>query len=68
MLNMVDERCGGEFDSIDEVIPPAERSAFMAGYKSAAGLAIEQLNKAQPIVPHSARSVGRIADGTSDGS
>ena len=37
LLNMVDERCGGTFDNIDDVIPPNERSEFMAGYKAAAG-------------------------------
>jgi 5-methylphenazine-1-carboxylate 1-monooxygenase len=43
---MVNELCGGTFDNIADVIPPDERVAFMAGYKAAAGFAIEQLNKA----------------------
>jgi hypothetical protein len=55
LLNMVDERCGGTFDDIDDVIPPAERAAFMAGYRAAAGLAIEQLNKAPPTIANGAR-------------
>ena len=38
LLNMVDERCGGTFDNIDDVIPPKERAEFMAGYKAAGGL------------------------------
>ena len=46
LLKIVDERCGGTFDNIDDVIPPAERAEFMAGYKRAAGFAIESLNKA----------------------
>ncbi|MBX9840588.1 MAG: flavin-dependent oxidoreductase [Xanthobacteraceae bacterium] len=46
LLNMVDERCGGTFDNVDDVIPPKERAEFMAGYKAAAGFAIESLNKA----------------------
>ena len=46
LLNIVDERCGGTFNNIDDVIPPKERAEFMAGYKSAAGFAIESLNKA----------------------
>ncbi len=50
MLNLVDERCGGAFDDIDDVIPPEERADFMAGYKAAAGFAVEQLNKAPPIL------------------
>ncbi len=50
LLNMVDERCGGTFDNIDDVIPPQERADFMAGYKAAAGFAIEKLNKAAPTI------------------
>jgi 2-polyprenyl-6-methoxyphenol hydroxylase-like FAD-dependent oxidoreductase len=55
LLNMVDERCGGTFDDIDDVIPPHERAEFMAGYRAAAGLAIEQLNKAPPTIAQGAR-------------
>jgi len=58
LLNMLDERCGGIFDDIDSVIPPAEREAFMARYKAAAGFARDQLNSAPPIIPPGAR-VGR---------
>src|SRR5690606_906727 len=58
LLNIVDERCGGMFDDIDAVIPAAERAAFMAGYKSAAGFAVDQLNAAPPTIslgkPHAA--------------
>ena len=50
LLNMVDERCGGVFDTIDDVIPPDERTAFMAKYKAAAGFAISELNAAPPII------------------
>lgn len=55
LLNMVDERCGGTFDNIDDVIPPAEREAFMAGYKKAAGFAIEHLNAAPRTIPEGAK-------------
>ena len=55
LLNMVDERCGGSFTDIDDVIPPAERETFMAGYKKAAGFAIEQLNTASRTIPEGAR-------------
>jgi 5-methylphenazine-1-carboxylate 1-monooxygenase len=55
LLNMVDERCGGTFDNIDDVIAPVERAKFMAGYKAAAGFAVEQLNKASPTIPAGAR-------------
>jgi len=55
LLNLVDERCGGTFDNIDDVIPPGERAAFMAAYKAAAGLAIESLNTAPQTIPDGAR-------------
>jgi len=50
LLNIVDDRCGAIFDDIEDVIPHAERAAFMAGYKSAAGFAMETLNAAPPIM------------------
>jgi 2-polyprenyl-6-methoxyphenol hydroxylase-like FAD-dependent oxidoreductase len=55
LLNMVDERCGGTFTNIDDVIPPGERSAFMAAYRASAGFAMEQLNKAPRTIPSGAR-------------
>jgi hypothetical protein len=55
LLNMVDERCGGTFGNIDDVIPPEERAAFMAGYKADAGFAIESLNAAAPTIAKGAR-------------
>jgi 2-polyprenyl-6-methoxyphenol hydroxylase-like FAD-dependent oxidoreductase len=55
LLNLVDERCGGTFENIDDVIPPAERTEFMAAYKKAAGFAIESLNKAPRTIPEGAR-------------
>lgn len=55
LLNMVDERCGGVFDNIDDVIPQTERDEFMAHYKAAAGFAIEKLNRAPPTIAPGAR-------------
>jgi 2-polyprenyl-6-methoxyphenol hydroxylase-like FAD-dependent oxidoreductase len=57
LLNMVDERCGGQFDDIDGVIPAEERAAFMLAYQKAAGFAKEQLNAAPPTIPAGARVV-----------
>jgi 2-polyprenyl-6-methoxyphenol hydroxylase-like FAD-dependent oxidoreductase len=57
LLNLVDERCGGVFESIDDIIPAQERTDFMAGYKAAAGFAIEQLNAAPPTIAAGARVV-----------
>jgi len=56
LLNIVDERCGGTFDNIDDVISPAERAEFMAGYKAAAGLAIDSLNRTPPTIPPGAHA------------
>jgi 5-methylphenazine-1-carboxylate 1-monooxygenase len=50
LLNIVDARCGGEFDNIDDVLPASERNEFMAKYKAAAGFAVEQLNSAAPTI------------------
>ena len=58
LLNLVNDRCGGAFDSIDEVIPSEERAAFMAGYKAAAGFAMDQLNSAPPTIAPGARVSG----------
>lgn len=55
LLNILDERCGGVFDDIEDVIPEAERREFMARYKSAAGFAREKLNSDPPIIPAGAR-------------
>ena len=57
LLNLVDERCGGVFDDINTVIPQDERDAFMAGYKAAAGFAIERLNASPPTIAPGARLV-----------
>lgn len=58
ILNIVDERCGGVFDNIDDVMPPEEREAFAAGYKAAAGFAIEALNAAEPTIAAGTRISG----------
>ena len=50
LLNLVNERCGGEFDDIEDVIPSAERAEFMARYKTAAGFARDTLNAASPTI------------------
>lgn len=55
LLNLVNDRCGGEFDDIDAVIPPEERAGFMAGYRKAAGFAMETLNSAPPTLAPGAR-------------
>ncbi|MDQ2093485.1 flavin-dependent oxidoreductase [Rhodalgimonas zhirmunskyi] len=55
LLSLVDERCGGTFDNIDDVIPAAEREAFLASYKAAAGFGRDKLNAAPPTIAPGAR-------------
>ena len=55
LLDMVDERCGGVFDHIDDVIPEVERIEFMAAYQTAAGFARDKLNSAERTIPEGAR-------------
>ena len=55
ILGVVEERCGGVFDDINDVIPLAEIEAFMAKYKAAAGFAIETLNGAPQTIPDGVR-------------
>jgi len=50
LLKIVDDRCGGHFNAIDDVIPKAERDAYMASYKKAAGFSRDQLNAAAPTI------------------
>ena len=58
LLNLLDERCGGVFNEIDDVIPAAERDALMGRYKAAAGFAMEALNTSAPIIAAGARVRG----------
>jgi len=58
LLGMVEDRCGGEFENIDDVISPEERSAFMLAYQQAAGFEKDRLNAAPRTIPASA-SVAR---------
>ncbi len=55
LLNLLDDRCGGVFENIDDVISRSERDEFMQRYKMAAGFAAERLNAAPSIIPAGAR-------------
>ncbi len=50
LLNLLDERCGGVFEDIDDVIPANERTEFMRRYQEAAGFAKDRLNAAAPTI------------------
>ncbi len=51
LLNILDERCGGVFDDIEDVFPATERAEVMSNYKMAAGYAAEKLNASLPTIP-----------------
>ena len=55
LLNLLDDRCGGVFDNIEDVIPRAERDEFMLRYKTAAGFAVDKLNNAASIIVEGAK-------------
>ena len=61
LLRMVDERCGGQFDNIDDVIPADERNQFMLAYQQAAGFARDELNARPGIIPAGARVAREVA-------
>ncbi len=50
VLQMIEERCGGQFASIEDVASRDELSAHAAKYKSIAGFSIDALNNAPPII------------------
>ena len=50
VLQIVEDRCGGQFDDINDVIPHAELEAHAQKYKRIAGFAIEALNSSPPTI------------------
>ncbi len=55
ILDVIEERCGGEFDKIEDVIPHEELADHAARYKAIAGFAVDALNAAPAIIPASSR-------------
>jgi 2-polyprenyl-6-methoxyphenol hydroxylase-like FAD-dependent oxidoreductase len=50
VLQMVEDICGGEFETIDDVIPTADLAAHAARFKSIAGFSIAELNAKPAII------------------
>ena len=50
VMQMVEDRCGGVFEKIEDVIPKEELAAHAARYKSMAGFGIEELNARPPTI------------------
>ena len=61
LLRMVDDRCGGQFENIDDVIPADERAQFMLAYQQAAGFSRDELNARPGIIPAGARLAREVA-------
>jgi 5-methylphenazine-1-carboxylate 1-monooxygenase len=50
VMNIVEERCGGEFDKVSDVLSDAELQETAANYKKIAGMDVEGLNSRPSIV------------------
>ena len=58
VLQQVEDLCGGDFTTIDEVIPRADLAAHAARYKSISGFSIEDLNARPATIAPGARMAG----------
>ena len=50
IMQMVEDRTGGEFDRMDALVPMAERAAHAERYKALAGTSVAALNAEPPIL------------------
>ena len=55
ILDVVEERCGGQFERIEDVISQEELTSHSARYKAIAGFAVEATNAAPPTIAPGAR-------------
>ena len=55
VMQWVEERCGGQFKDIEDVIPRADLAAHADRYKQLSGMTVEAVNGAQPIIPAGAK-------------
>ncbi len=55
VMQWVEDRCGGQFNNIEDVIPRAELAAHADRYKQLSGMTVEAVNNAPPIIPQGAR-------------
>jgi 2-polyprenyl-6-methoxyphenol hydroxylase-like FAD-dependent oxidoreductase len=51
VMNIIEERCEGEFSDISEVLDPRELQEIAANYKKLAGMDVDGLNSRPSIVP-----------------
>jgi 2-polyprenyl-6-methoxyphenol hydroxylase-like FAD-dependent oxidoreductase len=50
VMQMVEDRCGGDFDDIESVIPRRDLAAHAEHYKRLSGFSVEVLNAQPPII------------------
>ena len=55
IMQMVEDRCGGDFEHIEDVMPEEELAAHAEKYKAIAGFGIKALNERPDIIPPEAR-------------
>lgn len=55
VMQWLEDRCGGQFDKVEDVIPLHELAAHAAKYKVLAGTSIEVLNAQPQIIPDDAQ-------------
>lgn len=55
VMQWVEDKCGGVFDSIEDVIPRADLAAHADRYKQLSGMTVTAVNDAPPIIPAGAR-------------
>ncbi len=55
VMQWVEDRCDGQFDDIEDVIPRAELAAHADRYKQLSGMTVDAVNSAPPIIAPGAR-------------
>ena len=50
VMQMVEDKCGGQFDNINDVIPRSELAAHAEKYKALSGFSIKELNECPPLL------------------
>jgi 2-polyprenyl-6-methoxyphenol hydroxylase-like FAD-dependent oxidoreductase len=55
IMQLVEDRCGGVFERIEDVVPRSELAAHAEKYKKIAGFSIDALNARPDLIPAGAR-------------
>ena len=50
IMQMAEDRCGGDFSHLDAVLPYAERAAHALAFKRLVGLSVDGINKRPSII------------------